>query len=147
PHGHVPSSALRRLGPALEVFERLLVWRNQTCASARLDGHVADRHAAFHRQRADGLASVLDDVAGAAGSADLANDGQDDVLRRYALRQLAVDDNAHVLRFALNERLRGEHMLDLGRTDAVSQRAESAVRRGMAVAADDRRAWQREALL
>src|SRR5690606_10542650 len=86
-------------------------------------------------------------VAGAAGSADLANDGQDDVLRRYALRQLAVDDNAHVLRFALNERLRGEHMLDLGRTDAVSQRAESAVRRGMAVAADDRRAWQREALL
>src|SRR5690606_41316993 len=49
-------------------------------------------------------------VAGAAGSADLANDGQDDVLRRYALRQLAVDDNAHVLRFALRSE---EHTSEL----------------------------------
>ena len=38
-------------------------------------------------------------------------------------------------------------MLDLARADAVRQRAEGAVRRGMAVAADDGRAGQREALL
>ena len=38
-------------------------------------------------------------------------------------------------------------MLDLGRADAVRQRAEGAVRRGMAVAADDGHAGQREALL
>ena len=38
-------------------------------------------------------------------------------------------------------------MLDLGGADAVGQRAEGAVRRGVAVAADDGRARQREALL
>ena len=38
-------------------------------------------------------------------------------------------------------------MLDLGRADAVRQRAESAMRRGVAVAADDGHAGQRKALL
>ncbi len=38
-------------------------------------------------------------------------------------------------------------MLDLGRADAVGERAEGAMRRSMAVAAHDRGAGQREALL
>ena len=38
-------------------------------------------------------------------------------------------------------------MLDLGGADAVGERAERAVGRGMAVAAHERRAGQREALL
>ncbi len=38
-------------------------------------------------------------------------------------------------------------MLDLGRADAVGQRTEGAMRRGVAVAAHDRGARQREALL
>ena len=61
--------------------------------------------------------------------------------------QLAVDGDAHVLRLALDQRLRGEHMLDLAGADAVGERAEGAVRRGMAVAADDGHAGQGEALL
>ena len=63
------------------------------------------------------------------------------------LRQRAVDADAHVLGFALDQRLRGEHVLDLGRADAVRQRAEGAVGRGVAVAANDGGARQREALL
>ena len=47
---------------------------------------------------------------------------------------------AHVLRLALDQRLRGEHMLDLGRADPVRERAECAVRRGVAVATRDRHA-------
>ena len=86
-------------------------------------------------------------MAGAAGGADLADDGEDDVLGGDALRQLAVDDDAHVLGFRLDQRLRRQHMLDLGRADAMRERAEGAVRRGMAVAADDGRARQGEALL
>ncbi len=86
-------------------------------------------------------------MAGAAGGADLADDGEDDVLGGDALGQRAVDADAHVLGFALDQRLRGEHVLDLGGADAVRQRAEGAVRRGVAVAADDGRAGQREALL
>ena len=45
------------------------------------------------------------------------------------------------------QRLRGEHMLDLARADAEGKRAERAMRRGVAVAANDRHAGQGEALL
>jgi hypothetical protein len=86
-------------------------------------------------------------VAGAARRADLADDGEDDVLGGDARRQRAVDLDPHVLGLALDQRLGGEHMLDLGSADAVGKRAKSAVGRGVAVAADDRRARQREALL
>ena len=72
---------------------------------------------------------------------------QDDVLRGDARRQLAVDGDAHVLRLLLDQRLGGEHVLDLGGADAVRERAEGAVRRGVAVAADDGHAGQGEALL
>ncbi len=86
-------------------------------------------------------------MAGAARGADLADDGEDDVLCGHAVRQLAVDVEAHVLRLGLDQRLRRQHVLDLGGADAVRERAERAVRRGVAVTADDGRAGQREALL
>ena len=53
----------------------------------------------------------------------------------------------HRLRLALGERLRREHVLDLGRADAERERAERAVRRRVAVAADDRDPGLREAEL
>ena len=59
----------------------------------------------------------------------------------------AVDRHPHVLGLLLDQRLGGEHVLDLRRADAVRQRAERAVRRGMAVAADDGHARQGKALL
>ena len=61
--------------------------------------------------------------------------------------QLAVDRDAHVLGLLLRQRLGGEHVLDLAGADAVRQRAEGAVRGGVAVAADDGGAGQRKALL
>ena len=59
----------------------------------------------------------------------------------------AVDLDPHVLGLGLDQGLGREHMLDLGGADAVGERAEGAVGRGVAVAADDRRARQGEALL
>ena len=53
----------------------------------------------------------------------------------------------HVLALLLQERLRGQHVLDFRRADAVRQRAERAVRGRVRVAADDRHARQRSALL
>ena len=50
---------------------------------------------------------------------------------------IAVDAAPHVLGLLLDQRLRGEHMLDLRGADAVRQRTECAMRRGVAVAADD----------
>ena len=60
--------------------------------------------------------------------------------------QRSVDRHPHVLRLLLDQRLRREHVLDLGRADAVRERAEGAVRRGVGIAADDRRAGKRKAL-
>ena len=144
---HVERFAFWRARAALHVLEGLLVGRDQAGAGAAFDGHVTDRHAAFHRQRADRFAGELDDVAGAAGSADLADDGEDDVLGGDAGRQLAVDTHQHVLGLLLDQRLRREHMLDFGRADAVRQRAEGTMGRGVAVAAHDRHARQRKPLL
>ena len=53
----------------------------------------------------------------------------------------------HVLRLAREQRLRRQHVLDLARADAVRERAEGAVGGGVRVAADDRHARQRRALL
>ena len=131
----------------MQIVEGLFVGRDQAGAGAALDRHVADRHAAFHRQCADRFAGIFEHVAGAAGGADLADDGEDDVLGGDAVRQFAVDDRAHVLGLLLDQRLRRQHMLDLGRADAMRQRAERAMRRGVAVAADDGHAGQGKALL
>ena len=120
---------------------------DQAGPGARLDRHVADRHAPGHGQAAHHLARVLDHVAGAARGADLADDREDHVLGGDAERQLAVDRDAHVLRPLLQQGLGGQHVLDLGGADAEGERAERAMRRGMGVAADDGHAGQGEALL
>ena len=61
--------------------------------------------------------------------------------------QRPVDPDPHVLRLGLDQGLGRQHVLDLGGADAVRERPEGAVGRGVAVAADDRRARQGEALL
>ena len=86
-------------------------------------------------------------MAGAARGPDLADDGENDVLGGDAGRKRAVDLDPHVPGLGLDQRLGREHMLDLGGADAVGERAEGAVGRGVAVAADDRRPRQGETLL
>ena len=86
-------------------------------------------------------------MADTAGRADLADDGEDDVLGGDVRRQRAVNGDAHVLRFALDQRLRDEHVLDFGRADAVGERPEGAMGGGVTVAADQHGAGQGEALL
>ena len=130
--------ALRREAAALEVGEGGLVGSDHAGARAGLDAHVADGHAAFHGERADGGAGVLDDVAGCAVGADLADDGEDDVLGGDAAGQLAFDGDAEGLRLGLRQGLRGEHMLDFAGADAEGQRAEGAVG---ARCASRRRRW------
>ena len=146
-HGLVPGVALGRFRPALEILVDLLVRRDEAGLGAAFDRHVADRHAAFDRDVADRFAGIFERVAGAAGGADLADDGEDDVLGSDARRQFAVDGGAHVQRLRLDQRLRRQHVFDFRRADAIGERAECAMRRGMAVAAHDRRSGQGETLL
>ena len=72
--GLVPGGALRREAAALKVGEGGGVGGDHAGAGSGLDAHVADGHAAFHGEGADGGAGVLDDVAGGAGGADAADD-------------------------------------------------------------------------
>ena len=145
--GGVPVRALGRVRAALQVVEGGLVRGDHAGAGAGLDRHVADGHARFHRQRADGGAAVLQDVALAAAGADLGDDGQDDVLGGHARRQRALDVDRHGLERLQRQRLGGQHVLHLGGADAERQRAEGAVRGGVRVAADHGHAGLGEAEL
>src|SRR5204863_8023130 len=105
-------------------------------ARAAFDGHVADGHASVHGKRADGFATVFGDVAVAAGDASFSDDGEDEVLCGYALGTLSMHKNVKRLRPRLHEALRGEDVFDFAGANAERQRAERAVRGGVAVAAD-----------
>jgi hypothetical protein len=129
------------LGPVVaDPGERGLVGGDHARAAAALDGHVADRHPALHRQALDGGAGELDDVAGRAVDAHVPDRRQDEVLGGDAAAQLALVADPHGLRLGLDEALGRQHVLDLARPDAEGQRAERAVRGRVAVAADDRHA-------
>src|SRR3954467_10183200 len=112
-----PGLALRRPGPADQVIEGGGVRGDHAGASARLDRHVAHRHPRFHRERSDGAAGELDDVARAPRNADLRDHRQDDVLRRHERLEPAVDADVERLRLALEQALRGEDVTDLARPD------------------------------
>ena len=143
--GALERLALRSARRRREIGEGRLVRRDQAGLGAGLDRHVADGHALVHRQAADGRAAVFDDVAGAAGDADLLDDGQHQVLGGYATAERTLDVDRQRLRLALQQALRGQHVADLGGADAEGQRTEGAVRARVAVATDDRLARARQA--
>ena len=78
---------------------------------------------------------------------DVTASGQGDVLAGHARADMAVDANQHRLGLLQHQCLRGQGVLDLGGADAEGQGAEGTMGRGVAVAADDDRAGQGEALL
>src|SRR5581483_12307133 len=90
-HGPGNLAGSGREAAAFQVCERRLIRCDHAGARACFDGHVADGHAAFHRESADGGACVFDDVAGCTVGADAADDVEDDVLRSNAVGELAFD--------------------------------------------------------
>ena len=68
-----PLRALRRHGPAFDVFEGRFVWRHETGTRSAFNGHVADRHAPFHGKVTNRLTCVFDGAAGAAGGTNFTN--------------------------------------------------------------------------
>ena len=143
----LPLRARGRRRASFEVGEGRVVGRDHSGARPGLDGHVADRHPALHREPLDHLARVLDDVADSTRDADPADGAEDDVLGRHAEGQLAGEEEAHRGGLALRQGLRREHVLHLGGPDAEGERPEGAVRGRVAVAAHDGHARLREAEL
>src|SRR5215471_4645686 len=85
-------------------------------------------------------------MTGRAVGANARDDGEHDVLGLNARSEASVDGNAHALGLALPQRVRHQHMGDLGGADAEGVSTERAMGRGMAVAAYDQQAGQGEAL-
>ena len=119
-HRRFKGTRFRRAGLAGDIGKGDLIGRDQAGARAAFNGHVAERHAPFHGERARRLAGIFDDITGAARRADPGDDGQRHVLRRDAERQCAADRDAHVFRFRGQQGLRGEHMLHFAGADAES---------------------------
>ena len=147
PAGHGRVEVARRELAAAQVVVGRRVRSDHAGPRPGLDRHVADRHPLFHAQGPDRRAGVFEHVAGAAVGGELANQVQDQVLGRYAAAQLAVDPQLHRFGQCLEQRLRGQHVLHFAGADPERQRAERAVRGGVAVAADDRHARLRVAQL
>ena len=143
--GAVERVACGRPLAAAHIGEGRLVGRDQPGAGAHLHRHVADRHAARHVERRNRLAAELDRVAVAAGRADQPDHRQREVLGRGAEGQGARGLDLHVAGLLLHQRLRRQHLLDLGGADAEGERSQRPVRRGVRIAAHDRLSRQREA--
>ena len=120
---------------------------DHSCACAALNGHVADSHAAFHVESANGFTSVFDDVSSASCSAHLSDGGENHIFGGDADREFAVEAHFHSLWTALSEGLRSEDVLHLGCADAECERTERAMRGCVGVTTDDGHARLGVALL
>ncbi len=136
--GRVPLVAARGVRSPLEVVEGDVVGRDHPGSRSRFDRHVADGHPRFHRQCLDGRSAVLDDVPLTAAGADLGDDGEHEVLGGDSARQDPIHGDRHRAEGAQGQRLCRENVLDLARADTERQRAERAMGRRVAIAADDR---------
>src|ERR1700722_2599933 len=97
----------------LDVSDGRFIRRYHPCSRARLDAHIAQRHAAFHRKRPHRRARVFDHVSSRAVRSDLSDDPQSQILRTYALGKPAPHINLHRLRLLLRQALRRKNMLHL----------------------------------
>ena len=111
-----------------------------------LDRHVGNGQPPLDRERADCTAGVLNDIARAACRTQCAGDVQDHVLGGNPGAKRAFDPDFHRFGLGQQQRLRGQHMLNLAGADPEGECAQPAVASGVAVPADDGRAGQRKAL-
>ena len=115
---------------------------NHAGARTCFNRHVAQGHAAFHREAADGFAAELDGVARTACRADLSDDVEGDVFGGNARFQTTFNGNQHGFGFFRGNALGRHGVFDFGSTDTVCQCAKRAVGRSVRVAADNGHAGQ-----
>ena len=84
-------------------------------------------------------------MSGSAIGADASNNSEGQILGSDTLRQLSADVDLHRLRFFLRQTLCRQYVFHFRCSDAKRQRPERAVRRGMAVTADNRHPRQGDA--
>jgi len=85
---------------------------------SRLNRHVAERHARFHRQGGDCRSRIFDCVAYAAAGPYAGDQRQNDVLDSDAGAQLAGQIHAHALVFSLPQGLGRQSAFHFARANA-----------------------------
>ena len=94
-------------------------------------------------ERTAGPAYSITCPSSAVGS-NLPDNPQRQILRAHSVGSVRFTSNLHGLRLLLRQALRRQNMLDFRSANPKRQRAKSAVRAGMAVAADNRHAGLRQ---
>ena len=145
-NGALPGIALGCKVAATQVIDGGVIDGDKAHACAGLDRHVAERHAPFHGQGADSAPGKFDGMARTARRTDASDNRQRDVLGTDALAQTPFDADQHGFRFLLQQALRRHDVFDFGRADTQRHAAESAVRTGMRIAANDGHAGQGRAV-
>src|SRR6185437_8600402 len=125
---------------ACYVFDGCLIRRNHPSTRTGFDRHVANGHPRFHSESVYCTPRVLEYAPRSTADTYPGNYGQNDVLRRDALRKPALDADFHRFRLVLQDALRREHVCHFRSADSKRERAECAMRAGMAVATYDRHA-------
>src|SRR5882757_815406 len=143
--GPLPHLTLRRVGSLTEIIESLLIRLDQTHLGAELDRKIADGKPPFDREVANGAAGIFHGVTSPARGADAADQREDEILGSHAEWQPALEHHAHCFGPALDDGLCCQHMRQLARPDTEGQRAQPAMRAGVAVATDDQAAGKAEA--
>ena len=138
--GAVEHLALRGVGPPGEIRKGRVVGRDHPDLRTQFDRQIADRQALIDAHRPDRRAGIFNRMAASGAGADLAYRGENDILGGNAGAQHSVQHDAHRLRLDLTQGLSRKHVHDFGGADPERQRAQSAVRARVAVAADNRHA-------
>ena len=125
--GTIPFFAFGCVRTSLQVFEGRFIGGNHSRSGARFDRHIADRHATFHRELANCLASVLKDVSLSTTGSNLRDHGKDDVLRCSALWQGTINGDSHGLKGSHRQCLSRQNMFDLAGTNPHCQCTECSV--------------------
>ena len=144
--GLVPVCALGGVLAALEVGEGRFVGGDESAARTHLDGEVAQRQPAFHRQRTNRRSAVFDKIARRTAGADPAHQVQGDILGGDTRPQGSFDADAHRFGLLLEDALRGQHHLHFAGADAESDGTHGPVGGSVRIAADDGHARQGQSL-
>ena len=114
-----------------QIGERLLVDREDARRGTVLGGHVGERGAVGQAERGETVARELHELADHAVAPQQLTYDEDEVSRRRAAWQGAVQAHTDDLRQWLVQRLAQEHGLRLDAADAVAEDAERADHRGV----------------
>ena len=78
-----------------KIIKGRLIRRDHAAARAGFDGHITDRHAAFHAHLLKDIAAIFKCVACAAANTDFRDDSEDNIFWRDTIRQCSIDFNCH----------------------------------------------------